>query len=435
MSRLGADPLALRQLGAAFNRLSVQAELTAATLGRRVRHSSWQGADAQAFSADWQRRQQPYLRSVAVTCARCSVELKQQAQQQEQASAAESGRTATEQPQAPHTPAAFPSSELRVLSGTQITAGGLYVGVTNNLSIQQLPMGRVRIVSTERNQAGLAATAGASVSAGTQTASLGANLRAQVGVAQLTRREYFSSQSKLVPMLALIEAEAAVRRVASSGSVFPGVGVAALMLSEGARASSTQEQLTELNISALSSASIASSLGVHGAVRGTGSFRFGRGENSQILELEGTAASLLSGQLLQRVKIASSGEAGSTLHLARLRIEVPDQARDGADLVLSTTTTDGRREFRTVSNLDVSEASTWQSTALLTQSIEHLQHGQLDQAVRSLSRLELPTAEASTRSGEFILRHHTGILEANIGAGVGLGISGEGGYQQLRLVS
>ncbi len=443
MSRLGADPVELRQLGAAFNRLSVQAEHTAATLDRKVRYSSWRGVDARDFAADWQRRHRPFLQAIAITCARCSAQLRQQAQQQEHASASGAASRALPptlsgagtQGQALRAPAAFPTSELRLLSGAQVTAGALFVGITNNLSIQQFPKGRVRIVSTEGNQVGSATSAGVSVAFGTQTASFGANLRAQVGIAHITRREYLTVQDKLLPMLAVIEAEAAVRRAATTGSGIPGLGIAAMLLSEITSAGSRGEQLTEFNITAQGSASLASSLGVQGAVRGTGSFRFGRSQNSQILELEGTAASLISGQLLQRLKLASVGDAGSEVHLSRLRIEIPDQAVGGVEVVVSTTTTDGHSEFRSVSNLDVSETATLGSAARITQALEHLQHGKLDQALHSLAQVDLPTAKAASRSGEFSVNIHTGILGANIGAGVGLGISGDGGYQQLRLVS
>ena len=445
MSRIGADPVALRQLGVAAKRLADQAEHSAFLLDREVRHCSWRGPDARNFARDWRQIHQPALRHIAAECKRFSSQLKQQAQQQEQASdgSFDSGRAVNDQApqnqalqnQALRKPNAFATSELRVLSGAQITAGALVVGSTHNLTIQQFPHGVVKVTSTERNQAGLAATAGASLTLGTHSAALGANLRAQVSVGQLTRREYVTTHSNLPAEIALIEAEAAVRRSAVASSALPGFGIAAGLLTHFAPEIARTEQLTELSLTAQGTASLASSLGVQGSVRGGGSFRFGQGHHAQILELEGTTASLISGQLLQRLRLASVGDGGTEVYLSRLRIEIPDKPLHGADLIVSSTTTDGHREFRTVSNVNLSEPGSIRGVEQVQRAIEQLKDTELDQAMRSLAEIDLPISESLTRSGEFVVSEHTGILGATVGAGIGLGISGDGGYQQLRLVS
>lgn len=433
MSRIGADTVELRQLGDSLSRLADQAQQCAATLDRKIRHSSWRGPDARGFTQDWQLRHRVSLRDVAEACLRCSAQLKQQAEQQEQASDGPFNSSNEQLHGELRTPDAFAESELRLLSGTQITAGALLVGLTHNLTIQRFSQEEVKVTSTERNQAGLAATAGASLTLGAQNAALGANLRAQVSVAQLTRREYSTTQNNLLPQLALIEAEAAVRRAVVGSIGVPGLGILAGLVTQFGPEMARTERLTELSLTTVGTASLASSLGVQGAVRGGGSFRFGQGHNSQILEVEGTAAALVSGQFLQRLRVASVGDAGTEIHLSRLRIEIPDKPLRGADLIISTTTTDGHREFRSVTNLEVSEVGTSRGVEQVHQALEHLRNAELDQALHSLSRLDLPISESLTRSGEFEVRENTGILGVTVGAGIGLGVSGDGGYQQLRL--
>jgi hypothetical protein len=421
MSRIGADPVALRHLGLTLTRLADQAELSATSLNRRVRQSSWRGRDADEFLRDWQRSQQPSLRAVATACSLCSTQLKQQAEQQEVASS-QAGKLAHNADL--RRPAPFPTSELRLLSGTQITAGVLVVGITHNLSIQHFERERVTVMSTERNQVGLAATSGSSVSIGSSGAALGANLRGQVAVAQVTRRHFSTTEKGLLPTLALIEAQAAIRRTVAASIRIPGIDPP-----------DRTEELTELSVSAQGSASLAASLGAQGVLRGGGSFRFGRSEHSQILELEGTTASLLSAQLLQRFRLASVGDGGTEVQLSRLRIEIPDHARHGADVIVSITSTDGHRESRSLSNLDLSEAGTIRCIEQVRTAVDHLRQVDVDAAMHTLSELETPVGESLSRSAEFAVSEHTGIFGASVGAGIGLGVSADGGFQQLRLVS
>lgn len=421
MSRIGADPVALRHLGVTMTRLADQAVRSSTSLDRRVRLSSWRGRDADEFLRDWQRTQQPSLRALAKACTLGSTQLKQQAEQQEIASS-QAGKLVPGSDL--RRPAPFPTSELRVLSGTQITAGVLVVGITHNLSIQHFERERVTVTSTERNQAGLAATAGSSVSIGSSSVALGANLRAQVAVAQVTRREFSTTEQGLLRTLALIEAQAAIRRTVAGNLRIPGLGLP-----------SRTEELTELSVSAQGTASLAASLGAQGAVRGGGSFRFGRSEHSQVLELEGTTASLLSAQLLQRFRLASVGDGGTEVQLSRLRIEIPDQARHGADVIVSTTSTDGHREFRSLSNLDLSEAGTIGCVEQVRTAVDQLRQIDVDAAMHTLSELEIPVAESLSRSAEFAVSEHTGIFGASVGAGIGLGVSADGGFQQLKLVN
>jgi|GEM_PF-1087828 len=444
MSRIGADPVALRQLGSTLSKLANHVDHSAASLERQVRGSSWRGQDARDFLREWHQRHRPSLQAISGACLQGSTQLKRQAEQQEQASDGASSALLANPLAAQQTPARlpapFPKSELRLLSGMQITAGALVVGVTQNLTIQHLSDKQLRVTSTERNQAGLAATAGASISLGTQNISLGANLRGQIAVAQLTRREYTTTQNNLLPTIALIEAEAALGRAVTASAGMPGLGIGSWFLTQIAPMASRTETLTELNLSAQGSASLASALGIQAVARGGGSFRFGQGHNSQVLELEGSSASLLSGQLLQRIRFASVGDAGTEVHLSRVRIEIPERSTpnrptQGADLILSTTTTDGHHEHRSVTNMELSESAKMESVEGVTRALRFLEQGELGQAVHSLSGLDLPVADSLTRSGEFSVSEHTGILGATLGAGVGLGISTDGGMQQLRLVS
>ncbi|KLR60825.1 hypothetical protein IMCC26207_109339 [Actinobacteria bacterium IMCC26207] len=421
MSRIGADPVALRHLGVTLTRLADQAELSATSLDRRVRQSSWRGRYADEFLRDWQRTQQPQLRAIAKACSLGSTHLKQQAEQQEVASS-QAGKVA--QTSDLRKPAPFPTSELRVLSGTQITAGVLVVGITHNLSIQHFEHERVTVTSTERNQAGLAATSGTSVWIGSSGAALGASLRAQVAVAQVTRREFSTTEKDLLPTLALIEAQAAIRRTVAANIRLPGLGLRA-----------RTEELTELSLTAQGTASLAASLGAQGVLRGGGSFRFGRSEHAQVLELEGTTASLLSAQLLQRFRLASVGDGGTEIRLSRLRIEIPDQALHSADVIVSTTSTDGHRELRSLSNLDLSEPGTIRCVEHVRAAVDQLRQGDVDAAMHTLSELELPVGESLSRSAEFAVSEHTGIFGASVGAGIGLGVSADGGFQQLKLVN
>ena len=55
--------------------------------------------------------------------------------------------------------------------------------------------------------------------------------------------------------------------------------------------------------------------------------------------------------------------------------------------------------------------------------------------MHTLSELETPVGESLSRSAEFAVSEHTGIFGANVGAGIGLGVSADGGFQQLRLVN
>jgi hypothetical protein len=88
-----------------------------------------------------------------------------------------------------------------------------------------------------------------------------------------------------------------------------------------------------------------------------------------------------------------------------------------------------------LSNLDLSEAGTICCVEHVRAAVDQLRQGDVDAAMHTLSELELPVGESLSRSAEFAVSEHTGIFGASVGAGIGLGVSADGGFQQLRLVN
>jgi len=87
MSRLGADPDALRDLGTRLRLAARSMDDVAAGLDRRIRTAGWHGADADRFGADWQRAHRPSLLRVADQLRDTSRHLDRQAEDQVRASA------------------------------------------------------------------------------------------------------------------------------------------------------------------------------------------------------------------------------------------------------------------------------------------------------------------------------------------------------------
>ncbi|ACZ30498.1 hypothetical protein Xcel_1467 [Xylanimonas cellulosilytica DSM 15894] len=86
MSRLGADPAALRRLASAFDRASESLDDDARTIATRLRAAGWQGPDAQRYLAEWDTQHRPALRTVASVFAATATTLRDQAKEQELAS-------------------------------------------------------------------------------------------------------------------------------------------------------------------------------------------------------------------------------------------------------------------------------------------------------------------------------------------------------------
>ncbi|ACZ29535.1 hypothetical protein Xcel_0496 [Xylanimonas cellulosilytica DSM 15894] len=86
MSKLGADPAALRRLAATFERAGEGLEDDARSLARKIRSTGWDGADARRYMAAWDQEHKPSLISVASVFAGAAKSLRDEAAAQEQAS-------------------------------------------------------------------------------------------------------------------------------------------------------------------------------------------------------------------------------------------------------------------------------------------------------------------------------------------------------------
>ncbi|NLA29738.1 MAG: hypothetical protein GX875_08815, partial [Propionibacterium sp.] len=88
MVMVGADAGALRALSKQMNSSAARLDDIVASLGSAVNHSPWSGIDAIRFSSDWGQSLRPILARVAQTLQVGAEDLRRNAEEQEQASAA-----------------------------------------------------------------------------------------------------------------------------------------------------------------------------------------------------------------------------------------------------------------------------------------------------------------------------------------------------------
>jgi uncharacterized protein YukE len=149
MSRLGADPDALRDLGTRLRLAARSMDDVAAGLDRQVRAAGWHGADADRFGSDWQRAHRPSLIRVADQLRDTSRHLDRQAEDQVRASTdvrspawsstppQTRSRDTAGRPTVP-VPERAPREELLLRAGTEVTASSLLLGLRTDLSIRRL---------------------------------------------------------------------------------------------------------------------------------------------------------------------------------------------------------------------------------------------------------------------------------------------------------
>ena len=90
----GADPAELRDLAAVFDSRAAALRLIEAQLTGRVQSSPWHGPDVNRFIADWNTSHRKVLVSAAALIDTVAEQLRANAEQQERASAADTGLTA-----------------------------------------------------------------------------------------------------------------------------------------------------------------------------------------------------------------------------------------------------------------------------------------------------------------------------------------------------
>ena len=96
MTRLGADPDALRDLGSTLRRCASELDRIAVGLDGRVRVAGWRGPDAVRFEQDWTGVQRVRLASGARRCSELATALERQAVSKAKGNAAYSTKTRAE---------------------------------------------------------------------------------------------------------------------------------------------------------------------------------------------------------------------------------------------------------------------------------------------------------------------------------------------------
>lgn len=482
MSRLGADPEALRELGGRLRRAAATLDETTIGLERQVRAAGWRGPDAERFVADWQRQHRPTLARCAEQFRSTSSRLDRQAEDQMVASGADPTgpaiglsvvaavgaggagalpRSAAALPR----PDAAPDVELQIRAGSEVTAGSLVVGLGQDLSIRQLPADRSLLTATGTRRGGVSLVFGAAGgvridgSGAPQRPTLSAAGDAKVTVAQVTRQQYLVDDDDVISTIGRLAAEQALHSAGDATRQLPGLGAAQYAigpateawgwiadrltdtvpglgdLADGVRlapAPTRVETLAELAVSGALGVSIAGAAGMEAGAELSGTIRLGDAtidgrRESRILEMDGTVASTLQGTLADALGLDLPDPRPLE---AALRIEVPERRVDGVDLIVTMSTSDGTTVHQSTSHVAL-VGHTVQAASQLDAALGQLADGDAARAFETVSRLDLRADAVATRTSALRVSNHSLGADALVGQGIGVGLVGEGGVRRL----
>ena len=483
MARLGADTEQLHDLARALRGAADRLERSLATLESARRATSWRGPDAERFAQDWAARHAHDARRLSERWRSAADGLARHGGEQEQASSADAVSTAPgvadsrpgsdrsptrgEHVLRPAAPARAPRVEQQFLAGTVLTAAGATFALDHVVVVRSVEGPRSHIELRDRRAAGASATVGAEVRVGADgQALLGGSAAASASLGEIERRTYDVDDDQVWPTVARIEAEAALGRAAASTRSLPGAGLAVAALPAAvaiwdevadllpgpdldvadwvrslgvAPEPQRVESLTEVTLQASIGASLASQLGLSGSGELTGTLRHGTVEvdgrpSTRVIEAEGRLATALRSVWTDRLGVEEPVGAQT----AAVRLELPiDGGGSSAPLAtLTWTSTTADVATRRSVAIDLAGATERLDDALghavarLTGALASpapsadAVHAALDE----LAHLDLSgvTSPATTDQLELTRRGTGG--SAQVGAGVSIGLSGDGGW-------
>jgi hypothetical protein len=474
MAQLGADTEQLHALALALRGAAGRLERSLATLEAARRATTWRGPDADRFAQDWTSQHGHDARQLCERWRLAADGLVRHGREQEQASAADAtglvqggsdGRRGDGS--RPAAPARGPRVEQQFLAGTAMTVAGATLALDHDVVVRRIDDRRSQIELSERRAVGASATAGAEVSVGADGhALLGASAAASASVGQLERRTYDVDTDQVWPMLARIEADAALGRAAEATRSLPAVGLAAAAVpavvsiwdevadllpgpdrdvAAWARGLGVApdprrvETLSELTLQASLGASLAGSVGLSGNGELSGTLRHGTAEvdgraTTRVIEAEGRLATTLHSVWTDRLGLDEPAGARTTA----LRLELPLDGGPGQGSLATLTWTGSTEDSATRRSvaIDLSGAAEQvdetmrRSVARLTSAVATPtpSFDAVRSALDELAGLDLSGVTSPATTDQLELTRRTTGAAAHVGAGVSVGLSGDGGW-------
>lgn len=473
---IGADPHQLLAAARAARAGAQELERIAGRTGATLTTLDWRGPDAARFRHEWNARHRRTLREAAGALRRGSSELERHALEQELASAGTASPTMATRSRPVSVGDAvaaapgrgllpeLPLSETRFSGGVELRAGvGLALG-SGELTIAELPDGRVRVTVAEASGIGVVAGAGATLDVGVgdetmlRTAEgMSIDGRARLGGLRRTSWEVDADRvDDLLIALALRRAAEAAPMVfgpiGGALSMATGLGVAAVQrlvgswVPEGSTMEwvleppdpSRTEVLGEVEVSGNLAATLPA---VGGALPGlaaaaTSTIRAGtstRGRDTfVVVETSGSAAVAPSAALAKRVGVTVPRGAHG---MASSRWEFPTSgpsAEHDPHLLLRVTAGDGGTQTDHLVRIDLRSGSgDADLRSAVVAALRILARGDTNGSVAAVEALNIAAERVTVTTAEATVEGNTARARGSASAGAGLGITARGQRLQI----